>query len=365
MKILYIVPSVNPTSGVSKFLYNYLETINKNLFTCEILSPISRNTDFVKEYTKLGVKVHFISSPKNNLKQFKKDIKTFFDTHNDYDIVHCNVTNTGYFYLKEAKKHKIPIRILHSHATKSSDKFLSKIRNAIITPFVKRYSTNYAACSNMAGKYLFKNKDFFLIHNAMDISKFDSLDIIQQQELKQSLNIKNELIIGFVGRLVQQKNPFFLIEIAKSLLNLNKTDFKFLIIGTGVLENEFKQQIVKNNLSNYFVCVGEVLDATKYYSIMDCFVLPSLFEGLPLVAIEAQLSKLPCLLSNEITSEVIISNQSYLLSIDNSSIWASKIINVNKNVDTINIKSDDYNINIAVKNLENYYIKLIGDKNAK
>ena len=372
IKVLYILPSINKANGVNKFIYNYLSHLNDDKYKFEILTQESRTIDFAKNYERIGVKVHILPSfKKNNIFTNLKNIRLFFKQSDKYDIVHCNVVNYGAFYLHEAKKKGSKIRILHSHATKSSDKLISKIRNFFLEPIAKHYANEFAACSIMAGEYLFKKKQFHLIYNAMDI------DYIQKNIFSNSIDANfltishTKKVIGFVGRLVKQKNPLFIVKIAHELSLIYK-NFIILIIGTGQLEHEMINEINKNHLNQYFYFLGEVEDATPYYHYMDCFILPSIFEGLPLVAIEAQLSGLPCLISEQVTNEVKISPLCELLSIKYPDIWANKIIDC-FSMEKKYTYVQKYDINYAKNDLLKYYNYLLkkhncntnGDKNAK
>ena len=358
IRVLYILPSINKANGVNKFVYNYLSKINNKNFHFEILTQESRSIDFAKKYEDIGVKVHTLPSfKKHSFFKNINNIKSFFKANDSYDIVHCNVVNYGAFYLRAAKKNGSNIRILHSHATKSSDKIISKIRNFFLEPVAKYYANEYAACSVLAAKHLFRNKKFKLIYNAMDVTaiqnKLYSCDI-NTNFLTLS---KGKKVIGFVGRLVKQKNPLFIVEIAYKLKLIYK-NFIILIIGTGILEEKMKEEIVKANMNEHFFFLGEIEDAKPYYNYMDCFILPSIFEGLPLVAIEAQLSGLPCLISAKVTNEVKISHTCKLINIDSAEIWATEIVN-SFNEHKILPYAQEYDIHYAKEDLINYYKLLL------
>ena len=362
IKVLYILPSINKANGVNKFVYNYLSQINDSNFEFEILTQESRSIDFAKKYEDIGVKVHTLPSFKQH--SFFKNVNniySFFKLNKSYNIVHCNVVNYGAFYLRAAKKNGSNIRILHSHATKSSDKMISKSRNFFLEPIAKYYANEYAACSMLAGRYLFKNKQFKLIYNAMDITaiqnKLYSCDI-NTNFLALSQGKK---VIGFVGRLVRQKNPLFIIEIARKLKQIYK-NFVFLIIGIGTLEKNMKEEIIKTGMNEHIFFLGEIEDAKPYYNYMDCFILPSIFEGLPLVAIEAQLSGLPCLISSKITKEVKISPTCKLMNIDSAENWAIEIVN-SFTKQKVFPYAHEYDINYAKEDLINYYKLLLKKHN--
>ena len=188
-------------------------------------------------------------------------------------------------------------------------------------PFSKRYATDYFACSELAGRYLFGNKTFDqgkvkIIHNAIDLDKF-KFDPDARKKLRKELGIDDEtIVIGHVGRFVQTKNHHFLVYAFKKYHNKNPNT-KLLLIGTGPLEEKIKAQVKKLNLEDSVLFLGQRNDTNKLYSVMDIFCLPSLYEGLPVAGIEAQAAGLPCVYSDKVTIEADAANNTYYASIKN------------------------------------------------
>ena len=362
IKVLYILPSITQSNGVASYVFNYLDKMDLDIFDVEIvasnLRPSQKFIDFCNEK---GIVLHFISNLKEkSIFQFKKDIKEFMKEHHDYDIVHCNVMTQGLFYLSYAKKYKIPVRILHSHATKNADSMLKNIRNSIMSFLVKRKANYYFACSKMAGDYLFKKKKYHIINNAIDMNKY-SFNLELRQKIRNELNLDDNFICGFVGRLVNQKNVYFLVDIIERLKEL-KNNAHLLIVGTGVLEDSLKVYVKNKNLDSYVTFLGERSDAKDLYNSFDCFLLPSIYEGLPVVGIEAQSMGLACYFSNTITEEVRIVRNTLMLPIDDPNVWANSI---NASINGENIEMDNYSsfdINISVKKLEELYKEIYKEK---
>ena len=243
-----------------------------------------------------------------------------------YDIVHCHVASLGAPFLYYARKHGVKHRILHTHATVSADTLSHRIRNDITSIFTKLLATNYAACSHAAGKALFNNKEYKLIRNGIDIKSFEFNNDIRK-EYRNKLGFDNKFIIGNIGRLSYQKNQKYLIKIAEKLVDFT-TNFQIVLIGNGELESSLKEDVHEKNLDKYFVFLGLRKDVKNIYNAMDLFVLPSNFEGLPVVGVEAQSNGLKCIFSTNITREIDLSKNSSFIDIDEKSTanWCNEIL---------------------------------------
>ena len=301
-KILFVVANINITNGVSSFLFNYLKHMNLELFDISILSSdYSPEESYVKFCRENDIKLHFLPIiSKCGIGQYLKALKEFFKQNNNFDIVYSHVANQAYFVFKLAKKYNIKVRAIHAHATKSSDTFIGRLRNSVLNKLMLKYATNKFACGKLAGKALFgKNSQFKIINNAIDYSKF-SFKEKDRCSIRKSLHIKDsEILLGFVGRFVPQKNIYFFVELLKMLDN----NYKLLMIGSGPLKEKFIYKCKELNIIDKLVFVDEIDCVNKYYSAMDIFCLPSLFEGLPVVGVEAQANGLQCIFSNNITLE--------------------------------------------------------------
>ena len=180
-----------------------------------------------------------------------------------------------------------------------------------------RYATDYFACSEVAGRYLFGNKAFDqgevkIIHNAIDVEKF-KFDKVARKKLRKEFGIMDStIVIGHVGRFVQTKNHTFLVDVFKKYHERNP-DSKLLLIGIGPLENQIKDKIRKLDLVESVIFLGQRDDINKLYSVMDIFCLPSLYEGLPVVGVESQATGLPIIFSNGVSHEAIISKNAKIV----------------------------------------------------
>lgn len=299
-KILLALPSLNFSNGVTALYLSYFKHINLEKFKIEILAHESRKDNSSDFFKNRGIKVHIIEKNQSffsKIKFIKEIIKV-----GQYDVVHCNMLNFGFFVMKYAKKYKVKTRILHSHQTKSSERIIPKLIYLLVLPIMKSNANKFLACSKMAGDFMFRNKDYDILQNSVDFEQFkfskENRDIIRK-----NYNIYDDSrVYGFVGRFVKQKNINYLIDFAKYLRD-HQINGKIMLIGTGKMKSEVKDRIVLEKLNNILL-LGEVSDTQKYYSAFDVFILPSLFEGLPIVGIEAQAVGIPCLFSTNITREL-------------------------------------------------------------
>ena len=256
-------------------------------------------------------------------------------THKEYEVVYFNILNAS------AAVSMIPVKLLRrkiiSHSHNSLD-INMKIHNKFKS-LLNKLSNKKLACSYEAGRYMYLNSDEYLvINNAIDIEKFSYSEKIREN-LRKKLKIEEKKVLLHVGRMDKVKNPLFLIEILKKLVSKDENYILFYI-GKGNLEEEIKEKVKAYKLEQYVVFLGQVDNVNDYMQIADVFVLPSLFEGMPIVLIEAQACKLPVIISDNITKDISLTEKVKYLSLkDDIETWANEIdkIVLNTNRASINI----------------------------
>lgn len=354
-KILFVVSNISVTNGVSSFLFNYLKNMNLNNFQITILTsnycPEQNYIDFCKENDICLEFLPLIS--RDGLTKYLKSLKQFFKNNHDFDIVYSNVANQAYFVFKLAKKYGVRVRAIHAHATKSSDSLIHRIRNFFVNKAMLRYSTHKFACGQLAGNALFgKKSQFTVINNAIDYTKFE-YSPNNRKEIREQLNLKDDnVLLGFIGRFVPQKNIYFFIDVIKGLSN----NYKLLMIGEGPQKSEFIKRCDAESILDKFIFIDETHEVYKYYSAMDLFCLPSLFEGLPVVGVEAQVNGLQCIFSNNITSECKILPKTRFCNLDTKE-WIDTISELNTDHDTTKL-GKKYDITTQAKIFENILMEL-------
>ena len=313
--------------GVESVIMNYYRHLDHSKVQFDFICDEDSTRIPYDEIKKLGGRV-FLVPKYQNLPKYLKALEKLFK-ENQYRIVHSNINTLSVFPLYAAKKSGVLIRISHSHSTSNPKEWKRNLIKNILRPFSKRYATDYFACSEVAGRYLFGNKAFDrgevkIIHNAIDIERF-KFDEAARKKLRKEFVIKDStIVIGHVGRFVQQKNHTFLVDVFKEYHKKNP-DSKLLLVGSGPLEDEIKKKVERLGLKDSVLFLGQRDDINKLYSVMDVFCLPSLYEGLPVVGVEAQAAGLPTIFSNRISKEVIVSSYAKIVSIQDTGFYVENI----------------------------------------
>lgn len=301
----------------------------------------------------------------NLIKGAKKILK-----NNEYDVIHIHSGSIFSLYsvAKLAKKSGIRKVIAHSHST-GVNSLKHSIIKKITNNKLEKYVDVFLACSEEAAKWKFPNgvilqKKYKIIKNGVDIDTF-KFDNDKRQKIRDEYNIQNKNIILNVGRFSKEKNQTFLIDIFKKIKRINSNAYLILIGGSGPLKDEIKNKIEKDNLNEDVLILENINNVFEFLQAADVFVLPSLYEGFPVVAVEAQASGLPIICSDSITKEAYITPNCNFLSLnDTIDIWAKKINEELKRKRTNyeeEIRNRGFDIKDTSKILENIYLK--GDTN--
>ena len=365
IKVLQCVSNMD-RAGIETMLMNYYRNINRNKIQFYFLCNKTKPGSYDDEIKKLGGKL-FHSPGLNPLKALKyhKVVKKIIKD-NKIDIVHVHNGAFGLQALIAAKAAGVKVRISHAHGTRI-DVNLKLPLKLLYKTQLKRFANQYWGCGLEAIKFYYgnnvlKNKNYYLLTNAIDENKF-KYDETKRKKIRKQLGISDtEYLIGHVGRFMPQKNHKFLIEIFKEINKTNQK-FKLILIGDGELKSEIENKIAELGLKDKIILTGNIPNIDEMYQAMDSFVLPSLFEGLPVVGIEAQANGLNCLFSDTISTEVDITGNTTFMSLNTSAVkWAEKIIKLSmnkRNKITSEIKEHNYSITEETKKLENKYKELL------
>ena len=285
----------------------------------------------------------------------------------DYDIIHSNMNALSVFSLFAAFLAGKKIRIAHSHTTTNKKEWKKNILKSILQPFSKVFATHYFACSEKAGRWLFGNKTFEqgkveIINNAVNLNRF-KYDTDLRNKVRKELKINDEFVVGHIGRFVTVKNHEFIIEMFNEFQK-NRPASKLLLIGDGEGMEKIKQLLSFYKLEDKVLFIGAVSNPQDYYQAMDVFILPSLYEGLPVVGVEAQTSLLPSLFSNNVTKEVLINNNAKQIPLELNE-WIKELenIDVNNRVNVENkVLNSRFNISNEAKKLEEKYLNILSKK---
>ncbi len=367
IKIAEFVGSMN-CGGTETMLMNVFRNIDREKYEIHFIETVNEKCWYDDEIIKLGGKIIKVKEKKGNIFAYTKSLIKLFRTNN-YDVVHSHTYLHSGIVMYAAKKAEIKNRIAHSHSNMNTVKLTIsyKIKKLFLQRLILKYANKLVACSKEAGISLFGKKfekNGIILHNPVDLNKLDNVDTEKVNEIKKRYGILSntkQIILGHVGRFIPIKNHKFLIEIAKKLSNM-KIDFRLFLLGDGENFGEIKKIINQNNLQNNIIMTGNVTNVYDYMSFMDVFVMPSLYEGLPLTVIEAQASGVNCILSNNISKESDLQlGIVKFLSLDNIEDWINQILKMGKierlDKQTIinKIKDLKFDIQSVIKELEKLY----------
>lgn len=352
--------------GVESVVMNYYRNIDHEKIQFDFICDSDSTNIPYEEIEKLGGKVILIP-PYQKVFKYQKELRKVLRDGN-YKIIHSHINTLSVFPLYAAKRVGVPVRIAHNHSTTSKTEFKRNLFKNLLKPFAKTYSTDYFCCSELAGRWLFGNKTYdagkvFLLNNAIDVDKFKYDDKIRNEKRKKLKIADDTIVVGHIGRFVNTKNHTLIIDIFNEFQKKNENSI-LLLAGQGPLVSEIESKVKKLNLENKIKFLGQIADANKLYQVLDVFLLPSLYEGLPVVGVEAQACGLLCEFSDTITSETKVLNSTRFNSLNLSAKeWADIILSDLKDFkrkDVSNeITKNNFNIKVEAQKLEKKYEKLL------
>ncbi len=367
-RVLVFGITENP-GGVESVIMNYYRKIDKTKIQFDFLCN-TETVAYEEEIKSLGGAIYHITSRRKNYREYKKEIKLFFEENaKKYSTIWVNVCSLANIdYLKYAKKYGIKYRIIHSHNSQNMDSKLRGMIHKLNRLNIEKYATDYWSCSEEAGEWFFNNEiingnKYLIVNNAIDTEKY-MFDENIRNRYRKKLDIDNKLVIGHVGRFHFQKNQEFLLDLFYEINKIDK-NIVLLLIGQGEDENKLKNKVSELNLSDKVYFLGVRDDVPQIMQAMDFFLFPSLFEGLGLVLLEAQAAGLPVVASKDVIPQhVKMSKKFDFIPLNqDKTYWAKKIIEKleilqdrselsKKNIS--NIKKAGYDINIETQKIEEY-----------
>ena len=317
--------------GTESFVMNQYRKINRDAVQFDFLNVFNEPIACEDEIKALGGRIYPLNmSRRHGVRQYKKHLNAFFREHADkFDIIHCNFQSLiNIDLLKYAKKYNIRGRVAHAHNAGygKEPNFLQKCIIAWNKRRLSKYASSYFACSSLAGRWMFGHERSIVIHNAIDASRFlYNEDVCRQTRARCGLT--NEKMILFVGRLDPQKNPLFLLDIFHEIVKKDE-NYRLFVVGDGILRADMETKIAELSLLEHVRMLGSRSDVNELMQAADCFLLPSRFEGLGIVLIEAQAASLRCFTSRDVVpAEVDITGLVTFLPLHaEATCWADEIL---------------------------------------
>lgn len=358
MKVLIINTVGLLYDGITSVIMSYLNAMDLDGLDIYIAATVKVQSEVKEQFEKIGCKVICMPSRKTKTMAYALFLLQFI-RKNKIQVVHAHGNSAtlaiemSAAWLGGCKK-----RIAHSHNTRCNHARIDKM----LRPILNMFYTDAFACGDAAGKWLFGNKSYKILNNGREIGKF-SFDLETRMRMRTEYNLTDELVIGHVGGFYEQKNHKFLLKIYREILSI-EPNAKLFMIGDGPLKNEIAA--LAADMKDSLVFTGNTNRVVDLLQAMDGMLLPSLFEGLPLVAIEWQINGLPCVLSDTITRDCAITNTVEFMSLNDTAVdWAKKILYLVKMNDRENsasmapllVKKSGYDIEDSAKKLRDFYLK--------
>ena len=356
VKVLHVINGAD-LGGISTFILNYYMEMDRQKFHfdfCMYDNDVGVNG---KKLQELGSRFYTVPSKKHLIK-YSRILRNILKNGN-YDVIHVHTNTSSYITLWIAKKMGIRVRVAHAHSAVVDQGLVYRIKAAVGRILIPKVATELCPCSMEAGKVVFGSAKVTIVPNAIKTKEFkynSALRTVVRNEL--NLN-DNQIVLGMVGRLSDEKNVDFAIDIVKRMLQ-EDNKYKLIIVGDGVLRDKLEEKVKRLGILGSVRFLGQMSDVKRLYQAFDIFLLPSKFEGFPISALEAISAGLPIVLSDRITKDIDFCNQVHYASIENNAIenWITTIKDIGNHYvrsDGTEVKKNGYDIKDAVHILENIY----------
>ena len=373
IRVLHITEMLS-AAGIESFIMNMYRNIDKDKVQFDFLVLRNQKEFYDEEISNLGGRKYYVHSNISNtwvrILDEANQIEKFLKEHH-YDIVHIHYTTSLRApYLLAAKRAGVSTRIYHAHSAAVSGK--SKVKMAVYKYYrskIIKWGTDWFACSIAAAEWIFpqeyvNNNEVKIVYNGIDTNRFKYNEEIRKR-IRTELGLSDNFVLIHTGRFIDQKNQSFVLDIFKAIKQKCPKS-KMVFLGTGDLLREIEKKAESLGIKSDVFFLGVKDNVQDYLSAADCYIMPSLYEGLPVAAIEAQCSGLPCVMSENITREVALTDSTKFLALNEpADVWANEVLKYKKfqRVDSAHVIADKgYDVLSVSRWLENYYLEHAGEE---
>ena len=362
IRVLQVVTYMG-RGGLETMLMNYYRCLNRDKVQFDFLVHRDFEADYDQEILSMGGKIFHASRLVPWSRGYREELKRFFRAHPEYKIVHVHQDCLSSVALECAKECGVLVRIAHSHNS-NQDKNIKYIIKRHYMKKIPQFATDLFACGKNAGEWMFAGHQYKILHNAINASDY-TYSSKKAITIRKRLQVEQNLVIGHVGRFDTQKNHTFLLDIFSECVKF-VPNARLLLVGDGEGKTQIQEKARFLGLENKVIFIGVRNDVADLLQAMDVFVFPSLYEGVPVTMIEAQASGLPCIISDGVPGECIITSglvTSMKLS-DTPCDWAKYIVaqsHRKRENHLKEIQAAGYDIVTAAKELEDFYLKKCGE----
>lgn len=299
IRVLQVLTNLD-RGGMETMTMNFYRHIDRERVQFDFLLHRSKEGDYEEEARSLGANVYRVPRQNPLNPGYWRALDSFFSEH-PYKVVHAQLDCMSALPLAVAKRHGVPVRIAHSHNSRQ-DRDVKYPMKMVCKRFIRREATDLFACGVDAGRWMFGTDDFTVVRNAIDIDAY-AFDAERRGRVRARLGIgEGALVIGHVGRFVPAKNHSFALDVFAEVRKL-RPDAVLVLAGDGELRAETERKAEELGISSCVLFLGVRPDVPDLMQAMDAFLMPSVYEGLPLVLVEAQAAGLPCLISDSIPTD--------------------------------------------------------------
>lgn len=369
IRVLQIVGRMD-RGGIETMIMNLYRHIDREKVQFDFLAHYGREAVYNDEIRAMGGRIYEMPALRDEthiyywrIFSYIKALDRFFKEHPEYCVIHGHMTNTASIYMPIAKRHGVFCRISHSHNTHAKAGMVGKVTD-FLQKSIYKYATDFFACSEAAKHWFYPSElissgKVQILANAVEAQRF-RFDPEKREKMRKSLELGESLTVICVARFRPEKNQTFLIDVLREMLNVRQ-DVVFLFAGDGPCEEKVKAKAKECGVEEHTRFLGMRTDVPELLQAADVFALPSLWEGLPVTAIEAQASGLHCVVSEGLTEEMNAIDMVEYLSLKAGAVkWAEALFHAAANCrwDTYEeIRSAGYDINVTAPWLQEFYLK--------
>ena len=348
--------------GVEKYVMKYYRCMDRNKIQFDFIADEDSTVIPYEEIERLGGRV-FLVPRCEQLGKCMTALERLF-RENQYPIVHAQTGPLDIFPLCAAKRAGVPIRISHCHTTDPKGEGKKRLIKSALRPFVKAYATHYAACSREAAAWLFGRRTVER-GRAMIFDPVSELDEYRydpavRAQVRQELGLEGCFVVGHVGRFCDQKNHLFLVDIFRAI-HERRPEARLLLVGDGDTRAAVEEKLERLGLRDDALFLGLREDTGRLYQAMDVFLLPSLYEGLPVVAVEAQAAGLKAVVSTGVTEEAKVREDMAFLELSaGAERWAEEALRADPVGRAYEGDYSTFDVTVQAQLLEQFYCELMG-----
>ena len=358
VRVLQVVTPME-RGGLESMLMNYYRHIDREAVQFDFLVHRPDRAAFDDEIEALGGKIYRLPRLIPWSRSYQRALDDFFAAHPEYRVIHVHQDCLSSVILRAAAKHGVPVRIAHSHSA-GQDKNLKYFLKLWYKRRIPQYATALLDCGKDAGDWMFGGAPYRIVNNAIDTTAY-TFDPEKRAEMRNRLGLTNEFTIGHVGRFNYPKNHPFLLEIFAAL-RLKEPGAVLLLVGGGDDMPNIQEKARALGIAEHVRFLGVRADVAELMQAMDVFVFPSRYEGLPVTMVEAQASSLPCLISDRVPPECVLTDGlvNVLPLSDSAEVWAKTALEQRGAVRTdrrAEIAARGFDITAEAKKLQEYYLE--------